>query len=275
MFNKRLTKSYLEKLYNVYNRRDSVEDPIQIVKLFQEDENKEILAFISSLYAFGNIKQINSALIKIFRILQPSAKKRILDRDYIFYLRKNEDINHRFLFHNEFLNILLTLNLVLNEYKSIKNLFLSGYDPEEINLKSAISHFSKKLREYYNHSVILFNQKKSNSKIFNKIKDQTENRKLKFLFPDPFSNSTCKRMNLFLRWMVRKDNVDFGLWGEIKTSQLVIPLDSHIYQIAKFYNLTKKKSPSWNMAFEITEQLKKFDPSDPIKYDFALSHLKL
>jgi uncharacterized protein (TIGR02757 family) len=75
--------------------------------------------------------------------------------------------------------------------------------------------------------------------------------------------------------MVRKDNIDLGLWSEIKTSQLVIPLDTHIFQLARYFGLTKLKTPSWNMAVEITNELKKFSPEDPVKYDFALSHLKL
>ncbi len=275
MSENKLTKSYLEKLYSRYNRIDFVEDPIQIVLRSKEREDQEILAYISSLYAFGNIKQINSVLNRIFQLLQPSAKNRILDRNYLQYLKKQENINHRFLFHNQFVSLLFTLNLILNEFQDLKTLFLSGYNTEEKNLKSAISYFSKKFREYYKRSETIIDKEKSNSKIMNKIKRSNKSRKLKFLFPDPETNSTCKRMNLFLRWMVRKDNVDLGLWSEIKTSQLIIPLDTHIYQVAKFYNLTQKKSPSWNMAVEITEQLKKFDPLDPVKYDFALSHLKI
>lgn len=275
MSENKLTKNYLEKLYSKYNRIDFVEDPIQIVLRSKEREDQEILAFISSLYAFGNIKQINSVLNRIFQLLQPSAKNRILDGDYLDYLRKKENINHRFLFHNQFVTLLFTLNLILNEFQDLKTLFLSGYNSEDKNLKSAITCFSKKLREYYRSSESIIIKEKSNLKIRDKIKRSNESRKLKFLFPDPFSNSTCKRMNLFLRWMVRKDNIDLGLWSEIKTSQLVIPLDTHIYHVANFYNLTQKKSPTWNMAVEITEQLKKFDPLDPVKYDFALSHLKL
>lgn len=275
MFNKRLTKSYLEKLYNRYNRLDSADDPIQIVRLSQGDDDKEILAFISSLYAFGNIKQINSILNKIFQLLRPSPKSRILDRDYIFDLKEKVNINHRFLFHSEFIKILMTLHLIFNKHQNLKSLFLMGYNPEERNLKSAISNFSKRMREFYTESQLIVDSKNIKSKGFLNENKSYEQRIMKFLFPDPATNSTCKRMNLFLRWMVRKDNVDLGLWHEIKSYQLVIPLDTHIYQVARLCNLTQKKSPSWNMAVEITESLKKFDPLDPIKYDFALSHIKL
>ena len=95
----------------------------------------------------------------------------------------------------------------------------------------------------------------------------------KFMFPVPEKGSACKRMNLFLRWMVRKDDLDFGLWREIHTSKLVIPVDTHVARISRSLRLTKRKNVSWKMAEEITEKLKKFDPEDPVKYDFAICHI--
>ena len=96
---------------------------------------------------------------------------------------------------------------------------------------------------------------------------------IKFMFPDPLKGSACKRINLFLRWMVRKDELDFGIWEEIHTSQLIIPVDTHVAKICKKLKLTRCKNVSWKMAEEITEKLKKFDPVDPVKYDFAICHI--
>jgi uncharacterized protein (TIGR02757 family) len=96
---------------------------------------------------------------------------------------------------------------------------------------------------------------------------------IKFMLPDPAKNSACKRMNLFLRWMVRKDNIDFGLWHEIGTDKLVIPVDTHVARISKSLGLTRRKIINWKMAEEITGNLKKFNPSDPVKYDFAICHI--
>ena len=96
---------------------------------------------------------------------------------------------------------------------------------------------------------------------------------IKFMFPLPSKGSVCKRMNLFLRWMVRKDELDFGLWDEIDKSKLIIPVDTHIARICRKLKLTKKKNINWNMAEEITENLKKYDPDDPVKYDFAICHI--
>jgi uncharacterized protein (TIGR02757 family) len=91
-------------------------------------------------------------------------------------------------------------------------------------------------------------------------------------FPSPVGGSTCKRQNLFLRWMVRDRDIDFGIWRDIPTNKLVIPLDTHIMKISQCLGFTKRTSADWKTAVEITESLRRFDPDDPLKYDFALCH---
>jgi len=91
-------------------------------------------------------------------------------------------------------------------------------------------------------------------------------------FPSPAKGSACKRINLFLRWMVRDKDIDFGLWRSIPANRLVIPLDIHIARISRCLGFTKRASADWKAAIEITEALKKLDPADPLKYDFALCH---
>lgn len=257
MYKKKLSKAILEELYQKYNRIDSADDPILFVINQKEKIDQELFAFIAAQYAFGNIKQINTTLKNIFQLLSPSPLERILDEDYLKFLENNFDIYHRFLNHKDFIGLLKTLNKIYSEFGSLKKLFLSNYIPDARNLENSISSFSNYLRQvHHKYSII-------------------QPRKLKFLYPTPTIGSPCKRMNLFLRWMVRKDNLDLGLWKEIKTSQLIIPLDTHIFQVAKHFGLTKRKNPSWKMAVEITENLKEFDNDDPVKYDFALSHSNL
>src|SRR5690606_18004411 len=94
-----------------------------------------------------------------------------------------------------------------------------------------------------------------------------------FMFPIPEKNSACKRLNLFLRWMVRKDELDFGFWNSVKPDKLIIPVDTHIARICRELDLTKKRNVTWQMAEEITNNLKLYDPVDPVKYDFAVCHI--
>src|SRR4030066_320526 len=92
------------------------------------------------------------------------------------------------------------------------------------------------------------------------------------LFPTP-GKGGCKRLNMYLRWMVRKDSIDFGLWKEIPSSKLIMPIDTHVARLSRYLGLSKRKSVDWKMAKEVTESLKILDPMDPVKYDFALSRL--
>ena len=97
---------------------------------------------------------------------------------------------------------------------------------------------------------------------------------MRYFLPSPEDGSACKRLNLYLRWMVRRgDGLDFGQWREVSTAHLVIPLDSHVSRIARYVGLTDRLTPSWGTALEVTEQLCRFDPRDPVKYDFSLCRL--
>ena len=98
---------------------------------------------------------------------------------------------------------------------------------------------------------------------------------MRFLLPSPEQGSACKRMNLYLRWMVRRDSVDLGLWSAVKPSALVIPVDVHIYNVARRARLTRYKTPGWAMARDLTARLRRFDPDDPVKYDFAFHRMGL
>jgi uncharacterized protein (TIGR02757 family) len=151
--------------------------------------------------------------------------------------------------------LFIILNKEINKHKSIKQIFLQGYNIYDEDVKNGISRFSK----HFINSFI---------ETFGNVSDG-----IKFMFPLPEKGSACKRMNLFLRWMVRKDELDFGLWKEIPASKLVIPVDTHVARISRKLKLTKRKNADWKMAEEITSNLKKFDPEDPIKYDFAICHL--
>ena len=129
-----------------------------------------------------------------------------------------------------------------------------NYSVEDVNIKNALSHFC--------------------NFFLDEIKKKDEiSLGIKFMFPIPEKGSACKRMNLFLRWMVRKDELDFGLWNEIQTNKLIIPVDTHVARICRNLKITKRKNVNWLMAEEITNKLKSYDPIDPVKYDFAICHI--
>ena len=94
-----------------------------------------------------------------------------------------------------------------------------------------------------------------------------------WFFPRPAGGSACKRLNLFLRWMVRRDAVDLGIWSGLPASRLVVPLDTHVSRVGRCLRLTRHRSPGWAMARDLTDSLRRIDPGDPVRYDFSLCHL--
>ena len=251
---KELLKKKLDYHYKQFDYSQIYPDPLIFPHRFKNKIDIEISAFISSVFAYGNVTQIINSLEKLHALL---GKK---PATFIKNFNKNENriffehFKHRFYTGNDTLILFETLKYILNNKSSLKNLFINGFDVEEKNIKYLLSNFSNSLLNIASH--------------FGKL-----SRGVKFMFPNPESGSACKRMNLFLRWMVRKDELDFGIWNEIPAANLIIPVDTHVAKISKQIGLTKKKNVSWNMAEEITNNLKLIDKKDPVKYDFAICHI--
>jgi len=250
-------KQKLDYHYKAFDKSQISPDPLQFLHLFDNERDIEAIGFIASVFAYGNVRQIINTLNKILII---SDKKPF---DFIINFGKTESqiklkgLKHRFYTDEDILNLFFALNSIYNNENSLKKVFLKEYSSDNKNIKEALSAFSFSL--------------------IDEIKKQTKSKSVspgvRFMFPLPELGSACKRMNLFLRWMIRKDDLDFGLWNEIPASKLVIPVDTHIARICKSLKLTSYKNVSWKMGEEITENLKKFDSVDPVKYDFAICHI--
>ena len=252
----KLLKQKLEYHYRAFNKNDFPDDPIKFPHRFNTFEDIEIAALISSTFAFGSIKQINNSLEKLFKILEEKPFDFVLSYNYKKDRKIFQELKHRFISSNDIAVLFYALHKIYSVDETLKKFFSLYYLEEDKNLKEAISFFSEHMNE-------LFNQVSKSS------------HGLKFMFPNPQNDSACKRMNLFLRWMIRRDNLDFGIWDDIPTSKLVIPVDTHIAAVAKKLKLTKQKLINWKMAEEITESLKKFDSKDPVKYDFSICHIDI
>lgn len=249
-------KSILDTLYEAYCTQEFINsDPIQFVYKFSEEEDMEIVGFVASVMAQGRreimIRKINELIFSVMRG-EP--------RDYI----ENFDIdklpkdleNFRYSAYREIKGkdigyVLYSLKAVLRKWNRLKNLFDS---------------MQKKTKNYRNvRELLIF----SVDEIFswtNRIPQEVV-----FLVPTPRKGSACKRLNMFLRWMVRKDKVDVGIWNDIiPTSKLIIPLDYHVAKISRELGLTRRHQNDWLTAEEITENLKELDPNDPVKYDIAI-----
>jgi uncharacterized protein (TIGR02757 family) len=251
MFN---LKYKLDYHYKAFDRTQLEPDPLQFPHLFKDEKDIEVIAFIASVFAYGNVKQIISSLQKFLTIADNKPFSFIQNFDNAGAAKEFSFV-HRFYSTKDIIQFFHLLKLAYSKFDSLKNLFLLGYNEADNTTKNAITNFSNCFLDKAQKEFVELS------------------RGLIFMFPLPEKGSACKRMNLFLRWMVRKDELDFGLWREIPTSKLIIPVDTHVARICKQLKLTKRKNVSWKMAEEITENLKKFDANDPVKYDFAICHI--
>lgn len=256
-------KEYLEDLYEKFEESYLYSDPLGFVHKFDDPKDIEIAGFIAAGFAFGGVGQILKALDKIDKIVNHNFYEFTLNFDVQHGFKLFKGFYYRFIKEKDITALFFVLSEMLKKYGSIENFFLKGYNPSDLNLKNALSSFSKRALGIADFTPVYG------------AAVPPRNSMVHFFFSSPGGNSPCKRLNLFLRWMIRNsDNLDFGIWqGGIQPYQLIMPVDTHIGRISRYIGLTARKNPSIKMAEEITENLKKLDYSDPVKYDFAITRL--
>jgi uncharacterized protein (TIGR02757 family) len=256
--NKRLVKlkDVLEKLYSKYNHHDLIKpDPLQFVYRYDNPSDMEVVAFLAADLAYGRVEQIQKSLTNLF--------ERMGESPYAFIKgfgkaeqKSLKGFKHRFTTDQDISDLLMLLKKVLNRYAGIEEFFIQGYNQRDINIVPALSKFCNSLLDMY--------AAEHNPKT---------RRGLKYLLVNPAKGSACKRLNLFLRWMVRDDDVDTGLWKSIDKAKLIVPVDVHIGRLCKILGLYNRKAVSLKTAVQITQGFAEIEPADPVKYDFALSRI--
>jgi len=249
----------LETLYRHSPRARMEDDPIVIPHRFTDPIEIELTGMLTACFAYGRAPFFNETVDKILSLAHGSFPRYLK----MFNLEKErsrfDGIQYRFNRSKDILCLVYIMSQVVKQYGGIKSLFMSCYKEGEEDIGPTLTR------------VIEVIQAINTTPVYGVMKKPTG---LLHFFPSPAQKSACKRWNLYLRWMVRKDDgIDFGLWREIPPSKLIIPLDTHIARIGQYLGLTSRKSANWAMAKEITQSLKGMDPLDPVKYDFSLCHL--
>jgi len=246
----------LERLYKKYNRRELIRpDPLQFVYRYSEPADMEIAGLLAAVLAYGRVRQIEKNLNRLFEYVGRSPFEFVRDFDE----RKRaqlSDFKHRFTTGDDVADLLELLRDVLSQFGSLEAYFLQGYGAGDKNVIPALSHFCNSLCEAH--------AQKHGRRV---------GRGLMYLLASPTRNSACKRLNLFLRWMVRDDDVDTGLWKSIDNAKLVVPVDVHMGRLCRILGLHSRKTISLRTAIEITEGFAQIEPTDPAKYDFSLSRI--
>jgi uncharacterized protein (TIGR02757 family) len=256
-------KKLFEGLYRRYNHRELIKpDPLQFVYQYNSPFDKEIVAFLSAALAYGRVEQIEKSLSNLFSRMgkSPYAFVRNFDKTG---REKLSDFKHRFTTGQDISDLLVILKKVLSRYGSIQSFFVEGYSPNDKNIIPALTKFCNSLYAIYS---------KQHSGAVRHPVDKVS-RGLKFLLAGPAGGSACKRLNLFLRWMVRKDDVDLGLWKSIDKAKLIVPVDVHIGRLCRILGFYGRKTASLASALQITKSFAQIEPADPVKYDFALSRI--
>jgi uncharacterized protein (TIGR02757 family) len=249
-------RNVLEKLYDKYNHNEFIKsDPLQFVYHYSRPADMEIAGLLAASLAYGRVQQIEKNLNDLF--------DRIGTSPYAFVMnfgnagrRKLKSFKHRFTTGGDISDLLSVLKKVLRQKGSIEKHFSSGYNKDDENILPALSRFCDSLYEIYSEQ----NGREASTG-------------MKYLLASPVRGSACKRLNLFLRWMVRDDDVDAGLWKSVDKAKLVVPVDVHIGRLCRILGFHSQKVISLSTAVKITDCFAQIEPADPVKYDFALSRI--
>lgn len=249
-------RDVLHKLYEKYNHNHFIKpDPLQFVYHYSRPADMEIAALLAAGLAYGRVQQIEKSLRCLFGYMGESPFEFVRDFDKLKRAQLR-DFRHRFTAGDDISDLLELLRDVLDEFSSLEELFARGYNTSDKNIIPALSNFCNSLCVMYA-----------------KRHGGPPGSGLKYLLASPARGSACKRLNLFLRWMVRDDDVDTGLWRSIEKSKLIVPIDVHMSRLCKILGLYSRKTVSLSTAVEITESFAQVEPADPVKYDFALSRI--
>ena len=235
-------KAGLEKLYSLFDRSFLSPDPLECVPQKGNFKDVELSAFLAATFAYGRADLIVKNVSYILDELGPNPSDTLLSGDY---RGRFKTFKYRFHKRPDLLWLLDRLKSLYEKYDTLENAFIA----------SGSTHADR----LHGFSFA--------------IKGKGLNQARAFLVPSPKSGAACKRMNLFIRWMVRKDSVDLGIWKAVKTSELIIPMDVHVHRIAGRIGLVSKGAANFKKAVELTENLKTFDAEDPVRYDFAICSL--
>jgi len=258
----RLLGDRLERLYRAYGPETADTDPIMFLGRYGRPEDVEVVGWVASAFSYGRVETIQANVERILAALGPRPAAE-LDQigDFSEFARDSlAGFRHRFHSALDAALLLFVISRARAESGSLRAFFEAQYREEDRDSGALLSRVVGKILRF-DYRPILGRRELAPSS------------PARFFFPDPSEGSACKRWNLYLRWMVRRDRLDFGLWPAIPASRLVIPTDTHIHLVARRLQLTRRKTADWRTAREITDRLARFDPEDPVRYDYALCRI--
>jgi uncharacterized protein (TIGR02757 family) len=251
-------RNALDRLYSSFNYADSAADPIQIVRRFEAPDDREVVAFCAAGLAFGRVASVMQSVERLVAVMGPRPAAYVRQYEPRRDGARLRPIVHRWIRGVDLSALLWLLRQMIDRSGSIEGFFLEGHDDAADDIGSAIDSFSSRALALDLRSA------------YGRVPARPG---VAYFFPRPSHGSGCKRLNLFLRWMVRRDALDLGIWTRVSPRQLIVPLDTHVIRVGTCLRLTRYASPGWAMARDITGALRRLDGGDPVRYDYAMCHL--
>ncbi|HUU59647.1 MAG TPA: TIGR02757 family protein [Phycisphaerae bacterium] len=238
----------LEDLYQTYNRRRFVApDPVQFLYAYADSGDREVVALIAACLSYGRVAQILRSIGRVLEPMGPRPARFLRDTGPSQLRRTFAGFRHRFTGGEDLVALLAAVRRVLRRHGTLECCFAAGARPQEETVLPALGAFVDEVRRFGGPRG--------------------------HLLPHPGKGSACKRLNLFLRWMVRNDEVDPGGWSAIPPAALIVPLDVHMHRMARALGATRRKAADGRTAVEVTAAFRAIQPDDPVRYDFALTRM--
>jgi uncharacterized protein (TIGR02757 family) len=246
-----MTRAKLEALYRRYNRREYIcPDPLEVLYRYRDTEDRVIAGLVAALLAYGGVKQIVASAGDAVDRMEPSPHRFLSGSSSVDLRAAFRNFKHRWTRGDDVAALLAGVKGAIAEYGSLERSFLRGLRPEHETVLPALAAWVELLRRAGGSAR-------------------------RDLLSCPRAGSACKRLNLFLRWMARCDDVDPGLWKSVPASKLIVPMDLHMHRIALGWGLTRRKQADLKTALEVTAAFRAIAPDDPVKYDFALTRASM
>ncbi len=251
----------LERLYREFDYGARVgRDALQFPLRYPDPRDRELVALLTACLAYGRVDLFGRALERALAVLGPAPHRFVAEFDPARQARAFDTFRYRFNRPRDLVAFCVAARDLLARHGTLEKCFLAGDGDGRGPIGPAIERFARAFLDADVRPVFPRGRL---------------SRGYRHLFPLPSLGGPCKRLHLFLRWMVRCEPPDFGLWTSVSPARLLIPVDTHVENVSRAIGLTRRRSRTWRMAEEITARLARVDPADPVKYDFALCHMRM
>ncbi|HXH93462.1 MAG TPA: TIGR02757 family protein [Thermoanaerobaculia bacterium] len=239
----------LDTLVETFDVSTIAPDPLQLVLRYTNPPDQEVAGLLAAAFAYGRADIVVANAGRVLDRMLPSPYEYLVKFDRAEAKRRFAGFAHRFHKTPELIDLLARIAAAIRAHGTLGELFRICYDDNDRDIGPSLTRFVEALI------------------------GSRRTKALDYLLTSPANGSACKRMNLFLRWMVRRTEPDLGIWAFVDPAKLVMPVDTHVHRIATFLGLNGRKTPDWKAARALTDRLAKFDSADPVRYDFAICRL--